>query len=169
MCTRRSDAFAGRAAINTRLHRSPHRETVGARCGAPKHRASSRFDSSSLSVRRFDKIRIAAAAIENAANLALIDFLAHRLGIAKRFLNSRAFFSLAQPNTAAADSTFATIPNEFDAHVFKGLHHFYQRIDVAPYQATAALHSLDGRQGQFCALRKEQLVDAQQGTGSTKL
>jgi uncharacterized protein (TIGR00251 family) len=30
------------------------------------------------------KIRIAAAAIENAANLILIDFLAHRLGIAKR-------------------------------------------------------------------------------------
>jgi uncharacterized protein YggU (UPF0235/DUF167 family) len=32
------------------------------------------------------KIRIAAAAIENATNLALIDFLAHRLGIAKRFV-----------------------------------------------------------------------------------
>lgn len=32
------------------------------------------------------KIRIAAAAIENAANLVLIDFLAHRLGIAKRFV-----------------------------------------------------------------------------------
>jgi uncharacterized protein YggU (UPF0235/DUF167 family) len=30
------------------------------------------------------KIRIAAAAIENAANFALIDFLAQRLGIAKR-------------------------------------------------------------------------------------
>ena len=33
------------------------------------------------------KIRIAAAAIENAANLALIDFLAQRLGIAKRFVH----------------------------------------------------------------------------------
>jgi uncharacterized protein YggU (UPF0235/DUF167 family) len=32
------------------------------------------------------KIRIAAAAIDNAANLALIDFLAQRLGIAKRFV-----------------------------------------------------------------------------------
>jgi uncharacterized protein len=32
------------------------------------------------------KIRIAAGAIENAANLALIDFLAHRLGISKRFV-----------------------------------------------------------------------------------
>ena len=32
------------------------------------------------------KIRIAAAAVENAANLALIDFLAQRLGIAKRFV-----------------------------------------------------------------------------------
>ena len=32
------------------------------------------------------KIRIAAAAIENAANRLLIDFLAHRLGIAKRFV-----------------------------------------------------------------------------------
>jgi uncharacterized protein len=32
------------------------------------------------------KIRIAAPAIENAANLVLIDFLAHRLGIAKRFV-----------------------------------------------------------------------------------
>jgi uncharacterized protein (TIGR00251 family) len=32
------------------------------------------------------KIRIAAAAIENATNFALIDFLAQRLGIAKRFV-----------------------------------------------------------------------------------
>lgn len=32
------------------------------------------------------KIRIAAAAIENAANLALIDFLAQRLAIVKRFV-----------------------------------------------------------------------------------
>jgi len=32
------------------------------------------------------KIRIAATAIENAANLVLIDFLAQRLGIAKRFV-----------------------------------------------------------------------------------
>lgn len=32
------------------------------------------------------KIRIAAAAVENAANLALIGFLAQRLGIAKRFV-----------------------------------------------------------------------------------
>jgi uncharacterized protein len=32
------------------------------------------------------KIRVAAAAVENAANLVLIDFLAHRLGIAKRFV-----------------------------------------------------------------------------------
>jgi uncharacterized protein YggU (UPF0235/DUF167 family) len=30
------------------------------------------------------KIRIAAAPLENAANRALIDFVAHRLGIAKR-------------------------------------------------------------------------------------
>jgi uncharacterized protein (TIGR00251 family) len=33
------------------------------------------------------KIRIAAAAVENAANLVLTDFLAHRLGIAKRFVS----------------------------------------------------------------------------------
>ena len=32
------------------------------------------------------KIRIASAAIENAAHLLQIDFLAHRLGIAKRFV-----------------------------------------------------------------------------------
>jgi hypothetical protein len=32
------------------------------------------------------KIRIAAPAIENAANRALIDFVAQRLGIAKRFV-----------------------------------------------------------------------------------
>ena len=32
------------------------------------------------------KIRIAAAAVENAANLTLVDFLAQKLGIAKRFV-----------------------------------------------------------------------------------
>jgi uncharacterized protein len=32
------------------------------------------------------KIRIAAAAIDNAANLALIEFVAARLGIAKRYV-----------------------------------------------------------------------------------
>src|ERR1700722_4302072 len=85
------------------------------------------------------------------------------------FLRRGAQFPLAQSDAATPDGARAAFPNELNAHIFEGLHNLHQRIDVAPYQAPTGFHSLDGRQGQICALRKEQLVYAKQGACRAEL
>jgi len=81
----------------------------------------------------------------------------------------RAPLSRTQAYAAAPNAAQAALTNEFDAHVFEGLHHFDERIDVAPHQTVAGFHSLNGGQRQLCSPRKEELVYAQQGTRSTEL